>query len=178
MRSIWPRIFVMVVPLLCHAVSACGGESASSRQATPDPAQATEGRRVIAAWLECEECTDGELDAVTKLGDAAVPVLGASLRAGLAPATREKLRLHLTATYAELKKHASTHPESAVTGTEEEYVDTYLANYDALHRIRAARALAAIGGPAARAALEEVSRTSLRTDVQAAVQESLARMKG
>jgi hypothetical protein len=141
------------------------------------PGSGHEARRVIAAWLECEECTDGELEAVTKVGEAAVPVLAASLRSGLAPATREKLRLHLTATYADLKKHASTHPESAVTATQEQYVDTYLANHDALHRIRAAKALAAIGGPAAKAALDEASRASLRPDVQAAVRDSLAKMK-
>jgi hypothetical protein len=139
--------------------------------------QKAEARRTIIAWLECEECTEGQLEAVVKLGAAAVPSLAASLREGPSQASREVYRRNLAATYRELKDYERTHPEAHVTMSEEEYVRTYMENYVALHQTRSATALGAIGGPEARRALEEASRAQFRDDVMHAVQTSLGKMR-
>jgi len=141
------------------------------------PEQKAEARRAIVAWLECEECTEGQLEAVVKLGAAAVPSLAASLREGPSPANREVLRRNLIANYRELKEYERSHPEARVAMTEEEYLRTYMENYVALHQTRAAKALGAIGGPEARRALEEATRGQLREDVMSAVRASLDKMR-
>jgi hypothetical protein len=170
-------VFVTLVSVVAPLVLACAGAPAAREQSTVSAEQATEARRAIARYLECEECTDGELEAVVRLGEVSVPVLAATLRGGIAPATREKLRLHLVATYEELKKYASTHADAQIPASEDEYVKMYLDNHDALYRIRAATALAAIGGPAASAALKEASAASVRPDVQAAIKDALAKLQ-
>jgi hypothetical protein len=141
------------------------------------PEQATVARRAIINYLECDECEEGELEAVVKQGPAVVSSLVATLLEGPSRANLETLRRQLITNYRELKEYERTHPDSKVPGTEEQYVKTFTENYIALYRVRAATALGAIGGPEARRALEEASRKSLRTDVQAAVNASLAKIK-
>src|SRR5207247_2437372 len=131
-------------------------------------ARAAEARRTIVAWLECEECSSGELTAVLRLKERAVPTLVATLRDGPAPAKREQYRRHLVATYA-----AVTANEAAAGRklglTEDQYVRTYEENYLALYRVRSATALGAIGGPQAKAALENAAAMSYRDDVRRAI---------
>lgn len=148
-----------------------------SGQVKLSPEQATEARKTIVTYLECEECEEGELEAVVKLGQAAVPTLAATLRGGPGVANRELLRRQLQDTYKKLKEYEKTHPNSKVSQSEEEYVKTYSENYVALYQSRAATALAAIGGPDARKALEEASGLPLRADVKAAVKDALAKIK-
>lgn len=140
---------------------------------TLTPQQAAEARRTIVTWLECEECTEGELEAVVKLGPVVVPSLVAILREGPSRASRESLRRHLISTYEKLKQYERTHPEAKVPMSEEEYVKTYMDNYMALYQIRAAKALAAVRGPAAKQALKEALRKPLRDDVKAVVREAI-----
>jgi hypothetical protein len=134
------------------ALGACGGR--------PQPIAGPVDGRVIVSWLECEECQEGELAAVAALGDDAVPVLVATLRDGMSPATRERLRLQLEAAYRGRRAYGRLHPDAGPTLTREEYVDHHLANRDALYRVRSIRALARIGSRAARRALrDELDRT-------------------
>ena len=135
-------------------------------------------RHTLVDWLECEECVDGELEAVATLGEEIVPSLIASLEVGPAPASRELMRYHLIATYQDLVEYEQTHPEAAVTMSEQEYVDTYLANFDALYRGRSAEALGKIGGAKAKAALTGMLRksTSLRADVRQSIEVALGGM--
>ncbi len=141
------------------------------------PEEQEQARHVIFAWLECEECEQGELEAVTELGEVAVPSLAASLRQGPSPASREKLRRHLIDTYQKLIEYGQTHPEARIDMTEEQYVRTYMDNYVALYRVRSATALGAIGGRDARRALEEASGAEIRDDVRAAVSEAMAQLE-
>src|SRR5512134_3649634 len=76
--------------------------------AMPPPERAAEIRSIIVAWLECDECSEGELAAVVKLGQAAVPSLAANLRDGPSPARREQLRRHLEESHARLKDRSRT----------------------------------------------------------------------
>jgi hypothetical protein len=57
--------------------------------------------------------------------------------------------------------------------SEEEYVKQYLENYQAHYAVRAAQALAKLGGVDARRTLEVASRRNQREDVKLVVQESL-----
>jgi hypothetical protein len=157
----------------CLAIAEC------NKQGVPGPLtpqQAAQNRHAIVNYMECEECDDGELEAVVKLGTLAIPTLVAILREGPSPSQIEMLRRHLTTTYRELKAYELTHPDAAVPGTEEQYVKTYLSNYVARYQIRAARALGKIGGPEARRALEEASLAPLRDDVRNVVKAALDRL--
>jgi hypothetical protein len=143
----------------------------------PSPEEATQIRQAIVTYLECEECMDGESEAVVKLGRKAVPTLAAALSEGPSNVQLELLRRHITTTYRKLKEYELTHPETRPLQSEEFYVKLYTNNYVALHQSRAAMALGAIGGAEAKRALEEATRMSLRADVQAAVKASLEKMK-
>ena len=131
--------------------------------------KAVEIRRTIVAWLECEECDQGQLEAVVKLGEGAVPGLAASLRDGPAPARREQLRRHLEQSHARVKERSRTDAAA--------YVRRYTENHTALYRVRAAHALSVIGGPAARQALEEALAEPHRDDVKRSIRAALARLQ-
>lgn len=158
--------------ILCVAASAA--ECQRPQLATQ---RAVEVRRTIVAWLECQECIDGELNAVVRLGQAAVPTLAATLAGGPSPASREALRRHLVNAYRELKEYERTKRGTTVTATEDEYVRTYMDNYVALYKARAAEALGRIGGDRARRALEAAAREDQRPDVRSALQAALTRVR-
>jgi hypothetical protein len=141
------------------------------------PERALELRHAVTAWLECEECTEGQLEAVLKQGELAVPARGAALERGPSPASLERLQMHLEKNYRDLLVYAETHDEVKVDLKLEEYVKLYLENYRASHAARAAEALGRIGGEAAKARLEAASRLRLRSDVQAVVQESVRKLR-
>ena len=182
------RVFVPLAVLAAVTVlGSCRKEPGVTPTSTPTPAsesaptslspdQAAEARRIIVAWLECEECESGELEAVVRLGKVAVPTLAATLRGGPSPASRERLRRHLVSTYGRLRKEGETHREMSVAQSEEAYVKTYMDNYVALYQVRSAQALAAIGGDEARSALEAAGQAPLREDVAVAVKESLGKV--
>jgi hypothetical protein len=168
-----------LIAVAACALLACGRETPQTPPAgtagQPSPEEAANARRQIVAWLECEECETGELEAVVKLGQTAVPTLAATLREGPSPAAREKLRLHLVDTYAKLK--GQTRPESKIDTSEEGYVTMYMDNYDALYRVRSAQALAAIGGADAQRALEAAKGYNLREDAREIVNQSLQKIR-
>ncbi|HWN11155.1 MAG TPA: hypothetical protein VNO50_18090 [Pyrinomonadaceae bacterium] len=179
------RIELLIALLaFCIAASGCtrpsvepNNNQGSTNQAQLSPDQWTQTRRTIVTYLECEECEEGELEAVVKLGESAVPTLAATLLEGPSPANREILRRQLLDTYRKLKEYEKTHPKAKTSQGEEEYVKTYAENYVALYQTRAARALGAIGGPNARKALEEASKLSLREDVKTEVKAALEKIK-
>lgn len=147
---------------------------AFSQEAPPDQALAL--RQAVTAWLECEECTEGQLEAVAKFGEFAVPSLAAALERGPSPASLERLQLHLERNYAELSVYAEKHDEVKIDVKLEEYVKIYLENYSANHRARAAEALGKIGGESAKSRLEAASKLKLRADVLAVVKESAGKL--
>lgn len=168
------------------AVALCGaGALLAARPAggqTP-PAKAESGTqqrqmlRTVEAWLECEECSEGQRAAVARLGAAALPMLGEYLRSGPAVDKREMRRRQLEAAYRSMKEYETTHPNAKVAMTQDEYVKTYLDNYVALYQSRAATALADIGGAEARKRLEDALQAELREDVKALVRGHLEQMK-
>jgi len=134
---------------------------------------ASRARTILVEWLECEECTDRELERVVALGQAIVPSLAAVLEKGPAPAKAELTRRSLRASYRRLADYAERHPDFKLPMGEEEYVLTYLDNFRAVYRIRAAKALAAIGTEAAWEALRTAAGADFRADVMATIDDLL-----
>lgn len=137
-------------------------DEASSRR-TPDSAsasvpQADTGRQQRLAWLQCVECSGGELDRVVALGrssdsSATVETLGQDLRGGPSPAYRANIRQQFDSAYTEDSLDAVEDGDQPVL-TRAQYVQPLLDNFVNTYRVRAARALARIGGPAAKVALD------------------------
>jgi hypothetical protein len=142
------------------------------------PAKATAAYQTIVTWLECVECTEGELAAVVKLGRIAVPSLAASLHEGPSPASLELLRRQLIASHGRLIEYAKAHPEVEVSMDIETYVATYMDNYVALYQVRSAMALAEIGGEEAKEALEIALDIPMREDASNVVLASLEKLLG
>ena len=148
--------------------------SASTQAATElTPEQYLQVRKAVVTWLECEECTEGELDQVLKQGQLAVPMLGAVLDRGPSPASLERYRLHLESSYRKLVEYSRTHDDVKIDQSEDEYVKQYLENYQANYAVRSAQALAKLGGVDARRSLEAASKRRMREDVDQVIQESL-----
>jgi len=155
----------------------------SSAQAARDQVASTrkptaEASSPIDAWMKCTECTEQDLNAVVKLGPSAVPRLGQILRDGPPASARQAMQNRLLADYRNLKEFEKSHPQSKVPVTEQEYVKTYMDNFDVRYRVRSATALSRIGGAEARTYLEEAQRAPLRADVKRAVGEELERTSG
>jgi hypothetical protein len=133
--------------------------------------------------LCCPGCPDVGLD--WKIRVPGEPLENVLLQFdNLSPAAVRKLRINGKARwegsalrYRELKEYERTHPQVKVPGSEEQYIASYMDNYAALYRVRAATALGTIGGADARRALEEASRVAVRKDVREAVKASLKKMK-
>lgn len=165
-----PTLFMGVVCLL--ALTTC------SRSCDP-AARATDARRAMVEYFECAECNEGQLSRVTSLGDYAVPSLSATLKNGPSNASIERMRQHLIEQHQRIVAYRATHPgpEPAPTPDEQpRFVQMFLDNYKARYQVRAATALAAIGTPDARKALEEsLQGDRLRSDVRDVVNGALGR---
>jgi hypothetical protein len=99
------------------------------------------------------------------------------LNQGPSPATLDALERVLAERYEQLVEQSRKNPHAPVTVTKERFVALYGGALDAQHRIRAAQALAEIGGERARAALEAAASQTERDDVRAAVTKLLSVMK-
>ena len=150
------------------------GCAVTTAQQPPQPPTAA----VIAtinAWLRCVECNAGELQAVVKLGPAAVSRLAPPLLGGPPASELQSYEKYLRKMYADMKAYEKTHPKSVVPFTEDEFVKRDMTRYTNLYRVRAATALGEIGGPEAANALEQALKQPLDPPVAARVK--LARSK-
>jgi hypothetical protein len=161
------RLFYVLV---ATALSMLGASTFAATELTPE--QSLEVRKAVVSWLECEECTEGELEKLLRYGELAVPTLGAVLERGPSPASLERYRLHLESSYRNLIEYSRTHDEVKIDQSEEEYVKQYLENYQAHHAVRSAQALAKLGGVEARRILDAAGKRKMREDVSVVVRES------
>jgi hypothetical protein len=125
-------------------------------------------RARLYAWLQCEECVDGELAAVTALGKswrtggATVDSLSDDLLAGPSAERRNNVAQQFVSSFLEDSAHADSAgtqlPVSSI-----EYAQYYQYNFVNLYRVRAAIALAEIGGAKARAVLDSAVARYTRT---------------
>jgi hypothetical protein len=148
-----------------------------AQSSPPPPAASERAARALSAWYECQDCDAGELNAVTRYGERVVPSLIAALNGGASPARREGLRRSLGAAYDQMAEQAQRYPERVLPESRSDYIERYAGNLDAQYRIRAAQALAALGGPQAAGALEAALAKPQRDDVRRAVERSLQKIK-
>jgi hypothetical protein len=165
-------LIITIVALL--ATQGCKQSETQKVNVTPEEYEVI--RTAIIDWMECEECTEGQLESVVRLGEPAVLSLAAILEGGPSVAKLDILEEHLRATYKDLIEYSTTHPENKPENSEEEFVRQYMDNYKALYQSRAAIALGEIGGKSANEALTKASTRNLRSDVQLTVKEALAKI--
>lgn len=120
----------------------------------------------LTRWLECIECSNGELMAVAALGQPLVPVLRRYLADGPTLSQRAAFRSYVTR--VQLVTSGDTTSASSRTQIERR-VDAF----DRQYRRRAALALGSIGGRSALEALNAATNTRLPPDVAAAVARAL-----
>jgi hypothetical protein len=132
-----------------------------------------DARASLAAWLDCDECTREQLETVVALGPDAVPILAATLREGLAPASRARLEEQLRELHAARLERARRNPEEGPRLDERSFVAYHVANRESLHRSRAATALGRIGTEPARLALREALSAGHRPSVVQSVRDAL-----
>lgn len=114
--------------------------------------------QAVRRWLLCEECSEGERDAVVALGDRAVGALGEALQAPPAEGL-ETVRRRAEENFQRVR---------AGRMDRSEYVAHFTENYRARYQSRAAIALGLIGTASARTLLIEAARhdSAYREDVQ------------
>lgn len=155
------RLLVVVFLVALHADMAIA-------QSRLSPSQAQSAVIALSAWLESDHGDADELAAVLKYGQSVVPSLAAALAAGPSAARRTRLRSALESSYSAAKPTAAS---------QEQYVQHYMGNFEAMYRVRAAQALALIGGPTARDAIWQSMESEKRDDVRATLKELLGQVK-
>jgi HEAT repeat protein len=162
---------------LSFAIGALSPVMATAQVAPLNSTDAQQAVHALATWLESEEFDANELTPLIKYGQAIVPSLIAALDAGPSPSRRERARRSLAAGHERLADLARKNPDRKAPPSQAEYVKHYLSNFDARYRMRAAEALAAIGGNEARKALEAALSKATRNDLRSALQHSLKEIR-
>jgi hypothetical protein len=117
-------------------------------------------KRVVRNWLECDECSDGELDSLLTLGSRARTALIAVLDSGPPVARVVELRGELAKGHSRGVAWVSAHPSLGPAPDSTTYVGTYVESFRRLYCTRAAWGLGALGGQPAVAALVRVASDS------------------
>jgi hypothetical protein len=158
-------VAVLAPAALVVVLAACPGDqrngtssNAGPASAAPSMARVPDNRQQLLAWLLCVECSGGELQAVVALGNSAdstatIDSLRQDVLGGPSPQRRDNIRLQFDSAYTEDSIDA-VEEGSAPVLTRAQYVQPLLNNFVNTYRLRAARALAKIGGPVARGTLD------------------------
>lgn len=175
-------LFALVLPILMLILTGSKCKQGSTTGGTPkdtlSPQEYTDLRHALIAYMECEECENGELEALKKFGEKAVPSLTATLNDGPSPAKTETYRKQLEQAYTDLSNYNAQNKENKIEMSQEQYISTYMENYVALYKMKAARALGAIGGANAKNALEAaLQNKSQRADITNEIEMALKALK-
>jgi hypothetical protein len=146
------------------------GSTGSTALATDEPEDA---RLAITNWIRCIECKDGELDRLTQFGEVIVPHLSTMLVGGPAQSTRDRVQQLNAVTYERLRAYSKKYRHSRFSIDKAVFLKTYLDNFILHYQIRAAHALAAIGGERAEKALTEVLETAAHPSLKAQIERLL-----
>ena len=173
---LYTAMWLMVLQLGSYSF-AHADEGAFANELGLNPTEAVDARKAIVVWLECEECNEGELQAVLKLGQLAVPTLANVLKEGPSPVKREVYRYRLLDNYKTMQTFLRVRPNlGPVNISSEAYLALNIENYVTLFKVRAATALGKIGGINARNALKEALVGEKNHTVTKTVKEALANM--
>lgn len=134
-------------------------------------------RVAMVDWLECEECTEGQLKNVLEHSARLQPMLVSTLKKGVAPASRELYKRELEKRYDELIAYSRTNKHSKPTLPKDEFVKLYLGRLTAQYQTRAAKALSAIGGDKSKQALKEALNKTKSDDVRQVIKQALEESK-
>lgn len=122
-------------------------------------------------WLLCDECVDGELDAVVAFQGRAVGRLTLALIEGPTQGRIDMMTLKYRDSYRRIAARMGPNPRGV---SEAQYINRHLANYQAVYQTRSAIALGRIGTPQAIATLRAASlQSGYRADVLDTIRESL-----
>jgi hypothetical protein len=130
--------------------------------------------RTVLSWLECEECISGELKAVIRLYNIAVPPLSIALREGPSQSSLEIYRRELMASYTKMAIYHDSKTKRQLAMLPDEYTALHLRNYVRLYQVRALTALSMIGGKTATTALADALQAPLPSELKVKVREALA----
>jgi hypothetical protein len=166
---------IRALQLLLALAAALPGTAAAQPGAL-GAAESEQVVRALAAWLNSEDLDAGRLAPLKKYGQAVVPSLIAALDAGPSSARRELARRSLETQYETLAKYSQSGGKFQL-GSKADFVQHYMGNLETLYRIRAAQALAAIGGSEARTALHAAAGKAGREDLRKAIQRALEGIK-
>ena len=135
------------------------------------PSRPSDERLVLDRWLECVECSQGELAAVLARGQSLFPPLRQVLLQGPDATKLSHLEDFLAQRALRIQDSVPLPPihpppqHGQLNAEAQAFVDTFLANYTALVERRAALAVAKIGGPEAKDVLQQAEALNLRSDV-------------
>ncbi|MCZ6756614.1 MAG: hypothetical protein O7E49_15005 [Gemmatimonadetes bacterium] len=122
-------------------------------------------------WLLCDECVDGELDAVVAFQGRAVGRLTLALIEGPTQGRIDMMTLKYRDSYRRIAARMGPNPRGV---SEAQYINRHLANYQAVYQSRSAIALGRIGTPQAIATLRAaLLQPGYRADVLDTIRESL-----
>jgi hypothetical protein len=117
----------------------------------PSPSPSVGVTRAVYAWMQCQDCLDGERNRVVALGDSAVPMLQGLLSG---PPVE-----HMNAVRRSIEELAARMPAPRMPS--QITIDQQLAVFHSMYVGRAASALAGIGDSLSRKALCDARATNL-----------------
>ncbi len=129
--------------------------------------------KALSDYFECEECTDGELEAVAKYQDEVVGILSQTMRKGPSKVKVYEKREALGKAYKEMVAYGAKHPESRPTISQDAYVTLYLNNYVTQYQ---KRAIEALGKIRTTKALDELNKYDQSNAAKGGVKKSLKRV--
>ena len=174
---VYAAMWLMLLQLGSYSF-AHADEGAFENELGLSPTESINARKAIVVWLECEECNEGELQAVLKLGQLAVPTLANVLKEGPSPVKQEGYRYRLLDNYEAMQKFLKARPKPGpINISFEAYLALNMENYITLYKVRAATALGKIGGINARNALKEALASEQSDTVTKTAKEALANLE-
>lgn len=115
-------------------------------------------QNAISCYMQCIECSDGELDALLSLNKLKMTYyLEKILRYGPSGTEREVYRQKVLATYADIEAYQKTQQAPLKIMDKVTYERYYLKSFDNLYRLRALKALRAMGISEAEDAIKKIS---------------------
>ena len=149
----------------------------------PTSTRVLDDHEKVERYLNCEDCLDGELDAVLELGDRANPILIDNLVSGPSPETLQSVERGLRESYNQMAEYAKIQEDRTLRPrqSQDEFVRTFLDNLAAQYQTRSVNAIALIGDEAtiekARSLLEEQLARTEREDLRAMLLIALGELK-